>query len=157
MPIDRLCNIAHEIYTKINMQRVVDSLKSVIGLNAVISADYLRACAGENQSITEKCKKNMHVCCINSTLWPIWPCVWTSPEFSFARSTLAATHAVQCGKSTNELHYIPKVKETVVYIGPKDKTKFRKKANNASLKMSKKYIWKLPGTPFVMQMHGLHL
>lgn len=118
------------------MQRVVDSLKSVIGLNAVISADYLRACMGENQSIMEKCKKkkNMHVWCKSSTLpilrwmWPTWPCVWTSPEFGFARGTLAATHAMQCGKSTNELHYVPKVKETVVYIGPKDETNFFKKS-----------------------------
>lgn len=39
------------------MQRVVDSLKSVISLNAVISVDYLRACMGENQSK----KQNMHV------------------------------------------------------------------------------------------------
>lgn len=100
------------------MQRVVDSLKSVIGLNAVISADYLRACMGENRSIMEKCKKN-HARLMQKTLpilrwmWPIWPCVWASAEFRFARGMLAATHATQCGKSTNELHYIPKVKEII--------------------------------------------
>lgn len=53
------------------MQRVVDSLKSVIGLNAVISADYLRACMGENQSVMEKCKKKpktKHACLMQKKL-----------------------------------------------------------------------------------------
>lgn len=153
------------------MQRVVDSLKSVIGLNAVISADYSRACMGENQSIMEKCQKNMHVWCKNSTLpilrwmWPIWPCVWASAEFRFARGTLAATHATQFGKSTNELHYIPKVKETVVYTGPKDETKFYRNTScyaNARFAFIENqhiltYRWLLHGSVYLLTLLAPHI
>lgn len=154
------------------MQHVVDSLRSVIGFNAVISAGYFSSCMGENQciaplracepktsdaNVTLLVSRRLCVTCVVLVFGLV-----TFPEFRFAGGMLTATQAAWCSESANEPHYVPEVKDAVACIDPAriplsvqhTRKYFLNKLKQARYQTLKS-VWKLQSGPFILLFRGV--